>query len=106
MKCNRVVEGGVRCGATIPYVQVRRFGMCSACDKVRKIKMAKKIRVEAEDIQAAWDKVREERIIRDRERKKRKIRARIEKEEEKEEGEKKRVNVAIRHRLSKLGVRY
>lgn len=79
MICGHEFEKGKTCNREISFRMGFKLGMCVPCDNL----------------------VQRNKRMREREE-----RERVEEVEEKEEGEKKVVNVAIRHRLSKLGVRY
>lgn len=118
MICGHTFQQGVTCNREISYRMGFKLGMCASCYQLTQKK--RRTRIEDEEIEArrlakeraVYEKNKEDAEVKRRE-SDRKKRGRVRKKEErrerkkdKKESEKKVVSVAIRHRHSKLGVRY
>lgn len=93
MICGHEFEKGKTCNREISFRMGFKLGMCVPCDNL--VQRNKRMR-EREETRILEQLIEDYKSVIKREKE----------EKEKKEKKKKVVNVAIRHRLSKLGVRY
>lgn len=98
MICGHEFEQGKTCNREISFRMGFKLGMCSPCYNLKQHKeLIEEYNMKVSKERAQWERS----VYEDMQRSKRER-----EEKEKKEKKKKVVNVAIRHRLSKLGVRY